>query len=111
MWGKLRKVIAFGLIAVVAVYAGSCAYINWIQPKVSAPYTPDATKAPYVFTERATGQQVLTDKYTMQGHAYVLSTYWQMQKNGGWKLIKKELKLDPRYFGPIEIARRPPSAN
>lgn len=100
----LTRGVAIGLVAIVVIYLGATAYANTIGNR--KPYVPDATKAPYVITERNTGQQILTDKYRVEGKAYVVDSYWQQAKNGGWKLIKMRLKLDPRYFGPITVQRR-----
>jgi hypothetical protein len=113
--GRIFKVITRGgailMVTVVVIYLGACTYANVIQPKISGPKIPDATKAPYIFTEKNTGQKVLADSYYMEGRVYVLDDYWQMTKNGGFRLVKRTLKLDPRYFGPIEVQKRKVTAN
>lgn len=106
--GNIGKWITRGLAIVmfagVMVYVGACFFVNTLQSK--QPAIPDAAKAPYVFTERNTGEQVLAASYTMQGQVYVLEGYWQQTKNGGYSYHNVKLPLDPKIFGPIIKGQR-----
>jgi hypothetical protein len=104
----IGKIISGLLIVGVLIYAGACAYSNLSN---KGPSIPDSTKAPWVFTLRYTGQQILSTDYKIQGNIYILNNYWEEVKGGSYRYKKATIKLDPSIFGPIGLSRRPVSGS
>ena len=102
------KFIAIVLAILAILYVGLSVYGNiWgDKPAGTTPSPPSVTKAEYSFTIKATGQTIYADSYvTINKGEYYLKDYYRLE-NGKWRWTDSNLKLNEKYFGPIEVKRR-----
>ena len=69
--------------------------------------TPNVESASYSIRIVNTGNILLTNHYEMDGWAYVLYGYWELNKKEDKFIYRdKEIRLDPDIFGAIQVRAR-----
>lgn len=78
----------------------SCGVNLWWNDK-----SPDIPSAKYSILIENTGRYIFTDDLTTDDGVYELHGYYELSE-GKYRWHDTTLKLDPKYFGDIEVNKR-----
>lgn len=99
------KILVIGVIVIGVLWFGLSIWGN-IANSNDQPEAPKESKAAYIVTLRATGQEFYTNKLSDLGNGkYELSGYYELVKNK-WIYRNMDVILDKYYFGDITVRKR-----
>jgi len=108
-WLRIVLIVLFIFVVVGGlVWFGAGLYANITENNSTTelPDFPDIAKAEYAVAFKATGNIILTDRYSKPSEGrYTLHGYWEA-RDGKYRYNDIDLTVDEVYFGDIIITKR-----